>query len=655
MDSAIAQEKAAWVLYTLAYNYEPNQIKIAKAGAVPVLISLLSTSTSDAVKDATGLALCILAKNDINQVIIGEEGGMKPLISLISSTNIEVQQEVAWTLALMTKNLQSRKYLHSQGWNLLIKLLKDSNHMVQLHAAMILSELKAHGSGNHSSDSILFQQSDSSPFLSRRSSSPLTSSYFPDANNSGGSSGLHSGSSLDDATNSSDRDTTVKVKCFFGPSDNQDIRILLNVSVAITVDELSDKIEQVYEKNGILIKFKDEEDDFVLLSSNKVLKYVFLNARKGIVRLFIFDKIGSPKKKKLSESTSSISIEIDPNKKLSESTSSSSSAPKDVSYAIINASDLTCVGNLARGHFGEVLLATWNGMEVACKLVRKDTVKKDKWDILQQEIEILSKLRHPKVILFLGVALDNKNCKYIICEYMKNGCLYDLVHNSFKRSQYVTPSLKFRIARDIAQGMSYLHGLRIIHRDLHSKNILLDGKFTAKVADFGLSKIIREDETYSYTHGAAAYMSPEVIKGSKCTTEADVFSYGVVLYELVTGLPPYPEGNTIYQWVNSVAAGSRLTFPHDIDDCWSELITKCWDQTPSKRPKFSESSILAMVSSCENEKKTIPKKLNNELLSENGSLHASSNGSSDSYDVSLPISETYKAAVGGGSEGEPPT
>jgi len=180
--------------------------------------------------------------------------------------------------------------------------------------------------------------------------------------------------------------------------------------------------------------------------------------------------------------------------------------------------------SLGRGYFGEVKKARWRGSigtlfilhvmhtpfvmplvhVVAAKIIYRESFRKrSDLELFAREIHVLSKLRHPKVILFLGAVLQTQSSdKVIVMEYMERGSLHDVLHG--KKS--LPPRMIHRIATDIALGMAYLHGEKILHRDLNCKNILIDGNFTAKVSDFGLSRMKENvEQSISNTMGAVAY------------------------------------------------------------------------------------------------------------------------------------------------------
>eukprot|EP00029_Vermamoeba_vermiformis_P010000 TRINITY_DN5168_c0_g1_i1.p1 TRINITY_DN5168_c0_g1~~TRINITY_DN5168_c0_g1_i1.p1 ORF type:complete len:765 (-),score=122.55 TRINITY_DN5168_c0_g1_i1:390-2684(-) len=229
---------------------------------------------------------------------------------------------------------------------------------------------------------------------------------------------------------------------------------------------------------------------------------------------------------------------------------------------------------LGKGFFGEVRKGKWRGSDVAIKIIYRESFKeKNDEDLFIREVEILTKLRHPRVILFLGAVLSPE-CKAIVTEFMKGGSLYDLLHNPYQRQKHLpTNYQKLMTAIEIAQGMGYLHGIPILHRDLSCRNILMDEKYRAKVADFGLSKLKHDNKTVSTTLGAVPWMSPEVIRGQVFTEKADVYSFGVVLWEMLTSKDPCPTDKSTLQLADMIAHhGYRPPVPEDCPVAWKKLM-----------------------------------------------------------------------------------
>lgn len=199
----------------------------------------------------------------------------------------------------------------------------------------------------------------------------------------------------------------------------------------------------------------------------------------------------------------------------------------------------------------------------------------------------MKKLRHPSIILFMGaVASQERLC--IVTEFLPRGSLFQLLQ---KNTGKLDPRRKLNMAIDIARGMNYLHNSipTIVHRDLKSSNLLVDKNWTVKVADFGLSRL--KLETFLSTKngkGTPQWMAPEVLRSEPSNEKSDVYSYGVVLWELVTQKIPWDTLNPI-QIIAAVGfMDHRLEIPSNTDPQWASIIESCWDSDPQRRPSFQE-------------------------------------------------------------------
>ncbi|GFP98238.1 serine/threonine-protein kinase ht1 [Phtheirospermum japonicum] len=170
-------------------------------------------------------------------------------------------------------------------------------------------------------------------------------------------------------------------------------------------------------------------------------------------------------------------------------------------------------------------------------------------------------------------------------EFMPGGSVYDFLHK--KKGVFKLPAI-LKAAIDVSKGMSYLHQNNIIHRDLKAANLLMDENEVVKIADFGVSRVQLESGVMTAETGTYRWMAPEVIEHKPYNHKADVFSFGVVMWELLTGKVPYAHLSPLQAAVGVVQEGLRPTIPMRAHPLVVELLERCWQQEPSLRPDFSE-------------------------------------------------------------------
>ncbi|KAF6163032.1 hypothetical protein GIB67_004216 [Kingdonia uniflora] len=255
------------------------------------------------------------------------------------------------------------------------------------------------------------------------------------------------------------------------------------------------------------------------------------------------------------------------------------------------------------GSCGEVYRADWNGTEVAVKKFLDQDFSGDALEQFRCEVKIMLRLRHPNVVLFMGAVTRPPNLS-ILTEFLPRGSLYRLLH---RPNIQLDEKRRLRMALDVAKGMNYLHTSHptIVHRDLKSPNLLVDKNWVVKVCDFGLSRL--KHHTFLSSKSTAGtelncpfhltifyndhelqpeWMAPEVLRNEPSNEKCDVYSFGVILWELATLRMPW-NGMNPMQVVGAVGfQNRRLEIPEDIDPTVAQIISDCWQSDPNLRPSF---------------------------------------------------------------------
>ncbi|XP_047940875.1 probable serine/threonine-protein kinase SIS8 isoform X1 [Salvia hispanica] len=173
------------------------------------------------------------------------------------------------------------------------------------------------------------------------------------------------------------------------------------------------------------------------------------------------------------------------------------------------------------GFSGEVFRGVWNGTEVSIKLFLEQDLTAENMEDFCNEISILSRLRHPNVILFLGACTKPPRLS-LITEYMEMGSLYYLIHLSGQKNK-LSWRRRIKMLRDICRGLMCIHRMKIIHHDLKSANCLVSKHWTVKICNFGLSRIMTDAPIKSSSGGKPERMAPEVIRNELFTEKCDIF------------------------------------------------------------------------------------------------------------------------------------
>ncbi|XP_058090771.1 serine/threonine-protein kinase STY46-like isoform X2 [Magnolia sinica] len=239
---------------------------------------------------------------------------------------------------------------------------------------------------------------------------------------------------------------------------------------------------------------------------------------------------------------------------------------------------------VASGSFGDLYRGTYCSQDVAIKVLKPERVNVDMQREFAQEVYIMRKVRHKNVVQFIG-ACTMPPTLCIVTEYMSGGSVYDFLHK--QKGVFKLPSI-IRVAIDVSKGMNYLHQNNIIHRDLKAANLLMDENEVVKVADFGVARVQAQSGVMTAETGTYRWMAPEVIEHKPYDHKADVFSFGIVLWELLTGKIPYEYLTPLQAAVGVVQKGLRPTVPKHTHPKVNELLERCWQQDPTLRPDFSE-------------------------------------------------------------------
>ncbi|XP_009334459.2 LOW QUALITY PROTEIN: serine/threonine-protein kinase STY46 [Pyrus x bretschneideri] len=249
----------------------------------------------------------------------------------------------------------------------------------------------------------------------------------------------------------------------------------------------------------------------------------------------------------------------------------------------IDASMLRYEKKIASGSIGDLYQGSYCGQDVAIKVISTERLNETMKEFTQ-EVYIMRKVRHKNVVRFIGACTKPpKLC--IVTEFLSGGSMYDFLH---KQRGVLSLLSLLRVAIDVSRGMNYLHQNNIIHRDLKAANLLMDGTGAVKVADFGIARVQAQSGGMTAETGTYRWMAPEVIEHRPYNHTADVFSFGVVLWELLTGKLPYENLTPLQAAVGVVQKGLRPTIPRHTNPVLMELMERCWQQDPSLRPEFSE-------------------------------------------------------------------
>uniref|UniRef100_A0A7N8X5V5 Tyrosine-protein kinase n=1 Tax=Mastacembelus armatus TaxID=205130 RepID=A0A7N8X5V5_9TELE len=264
------------------------------------------------------------------------------------------------------------------------------------------------------------------------------------------------------------------------------------------------------------------------------------------------------------------------------------SAPSTAGFSYekweINPSELTFMKELGSGQFGVVRLGKWRAQhKVAIKAMRQGAMHEE--DFIE-EAKVMMRLSHPKLVQLYGVCSQQRPI-YIVTEFMEHGCLLNFLRQ--RRGSFSLDSL-LSICLDVCEGMEHLEANGFIHRDLAARNCLVNENLVVKVSDFGMARYVLDNQ-YTSSSGAqfpVKWSPPEVFNFCKYSSKSDVWSYGVLMWEVLTeGRMPF-EQHQNHQVVSLVTQGHRLYRPKKATFAIYDIMQLCWHEVCKERPSFSQ-------------------------------------------------------------------
>ncbi|XP_068181560.1 tyrosine-protein kinase ITK/TSK isoform X2 [Antennarius striatus] len=248
----------------------------------------------------------------------------------------------------------------------------------------------------------------------------------------------------------------------------------------------------------------------------------------------------------------------------------------------IDPKEMTVGQELGIGQFGRVYEGIWRDKKVAVKTIREEKMSDDDF---KQEARVMMKVSHSKVVKLYGVCTQ---C-YPMClvfEFMDNGNLSAYLQ---ARKGQTSPDVMLRMCMDASEGMAYLESSNYLHRDLAARNCLVSHKSEVKISDFGMTRFVLDDQ-YTSSIGSkfpVKWSAPEVIKYNQFSSKSDVWSFGVLMWEVYNeGRLPYEKKSNL-EVIEALNAGMRLLKPHLAPDEVYLLMEWCWKEKPSERPSFA--------------------------------------------------------------------
>lgn len=246
------------------------------------------------------------------------------------------------------------------------------------------------------------------------------------------------------------------------------------------------------------------------------------------------------------------------------------------------------VRKIGSGQYGDVYEGLWNNStKVAIKCLKSGSVNPEEF---MREAELMRTLgTHRRLMTLYAVVREPPNNFWIITELMCNGSLLHYLKDN-PTTRHLDLDVLIDIASQIADGMAFLETKNHVHRDLAARNVLVHKNHKIKVGDFGLARVLEDENLYTAKEGAKfpiKWTAPEAANYSTFTIKSDVWSFGVVLTEIITrGRTPYP-GMTNAEVLDAVSDRNyRMPQPENCPDSLYNIMLECWHKNPDKRPSF---------------------------------------------------------------------
>jgi c-src tyrosine kinase len=237
--------------------------------------------------------------------------------------------------------------------------------------------------------------------------------------------------------------------------------------------------------------------------------------------------------------------------------------------------------SIGKGEYGEVWLGEYKGNKVAIKMLKDIKDAKATKQFLA-EASVMTTLRHENLVSLIGVSLDDHPV-YLVTEFMAKGSLVDYLRS--RGRAVISKQNKLDFAKNVCNGMVYLESQNFIHRDLAARNVLISDDNVAKVSDFGLTRdVLQKSEGMKLP---VKWTSPEALRENKFSNKSDVWSFGILLWEIYSyGRVPYPRV-PVEEVASHVERGYRMDSPDGCPEHIYAIMVECWHKDPSQRPNFA--------------------------------------------------------------------